>query len=201
MLDPKIAPVAQAESEDASKVSALIAGKEIRDDDGLREAVAWTAEIKSKWAEVDEKRKGFTDPLRRVIDEINAFFRPALESLKEAEAGLKAKILEHVEGRLQGRKEALAEVAGMPDVAKRAIIVQHAEALLPPKISGLSIRESWTGELVDPLATIDWCITEHQELLLVHVKGLEALTKAAGRDPGIPGWRAFVKQTVAIGKS
>ena len=189
-----VAPLAK----DAEKVTALIAATVVEDDAAMEAAVAMAAEIKDRHREVDEKRKSWTDPLRMVIDDINTTFRPALEALKEAEAAIKAKVSGYVSTSMARRDHILATVHAAPP-EKREALVERADALVPKKVSGLSVRGGWTGEVLDRGAVVKWAVDNGRlELLSVDEKALKAITKSAGRDPGIPGWRAFADRSVAV---
>jgi len=190
---------AEPEVADARRAAELIDRMCITTNAELQVATSWIAEIKTKAEEVDAKRRGFVDPLNGVIKQINDFFRPALDSLKAAEAALKGKIQTHVSDNLEQRDQLLAQVADTDHYGARAELITKASALVPEKVDGLSIRESWTGEVSDAAMLMDWAIANRRhDLLLINEKALAALTKAAGRDPVIPGWRAIVKRTVAV---
>lgn len=190
---------AEPEVASARRAAEVIEAMTIATGAELRTATEWIAEVKTKAEEVDAKRRSFVDPLNAVISQINAFFRPALDSLRGAEAALKGKIQTHVASNLEQRDRLLAAVGQTQDAAARTALVTQATALVPEKVDGLSIRETWTGEVVDLPALVRWIIATNQlELLRVDEKALETLTKAAGQDPGIPGWKAVVKRVVAV---
>jgi GTP:adenosylcobinamide-phosphate guanylyltransferase len=194
-----VAKVAEPELADAQKVADLINRTTIHNDEEMRVAVAWTAEVKEKFEVVDTKRKGFVNPLRGVIEEINVFFKPILDSLKTAEAALKTKVSTYVETTLAKRDEVIASVHTISDAGQRFLAVQQAEALVPAKVEGMSIRETWTGKITDMRKVVEWAIgTKRWELLAADETMLKAWTKALGQDPQIPGWEAFVQRTVAI---
>jgi hypothetical protein len=190
---------ARPEVLDARKAAELIARVEVHNNTQLQTAVSWIAEVKEKFEEVDKKRKSFVDPLKKVITEINDFFAPALDALGGAESTLKALVVEYVTESLKRSDAELAQVPNVESPAARAAIVKRAAELVPSKVNGLSVRESWTGPVSDTAALVQWAVAnQRDELLLVDEKALAALTKAAGRDPQIPGWTAEVKCTVAI---
>ena len=194
----EIAAAAAPEVADAQACEALIARTSVSTDAELQVAISWIAEIKRKAEAVDEKRRSFVDPLRRVIDEINEFFRPALDSLKGAETVLKGKVSEHMEACEAQRRNLLAQVAGA-EPGDRTALVEAAGATTPAKVEGMSVRETWTGEVSDAAALTQWIVVNRRfELLSINERALVALTQAAGRDPAIPGWTATLKRTVAV---
>jgi hypothetical protein len=200
MIDTSKAKLASEPlSEDANKVLTLVEETPVTTHDDLRTVTTWVAEIKTKHQEVDEIRKSFTDPLRKVVEDINAFFKPALEALKDAEAGIKKKISDYTTGQLEQRDKLLATLDIDATNGEKATVIEKADKLKPPKIPGLSTRETWDGTVTDQDLVIRWAIeTNRHDLLLVNEKGLKALTKSLGRDPKIPGWKAEVKRTVVV---
>lgn len=183
---------------DAEKALELIESLSVTTHADLETAVVWTAEVKSKFDEIDGKRKSWVDPLRAVIDDINATFKPALDSLKKAEKSIKASISDYVNENAEKRNALLAEAGGKTNGSQLALL-EKADQYLPPKIKGMSIREKWTGEIYDADALLDFIIeNDRYDLLMPNIKALESLTKAAGRDPGIPGWNAYQSNVVAI---
>jgi len=174
-------------------------GTIINSHQGLKIAVGALADIKVNYKRVDEQRRSFIDPLGEVIDKLNAVFGPALDALASAEKIMKAKVAEYTEGKLAERDELLAEVQNQEDQKDRVDLIDRASRLAPPPIPGLAVRETWGGKVVDAKALIRWAIDEERfDLLKVDEKLLVAITKAAGADPGIPGWAAEVKRSVAI---
>ena len=184
----------QAETDDARQVQALIERVSIKTPAELETAVHWTKEIKAKSKELDEKRKSFLEPLREATTRINEFFKPAIEALDAAEATIKERIVGFIEDRGLAQDKLLAEVETS---ANREALLTHVAALEVPKIKGLSIRSNWTGEVTDEAALLQWAVeNKRTEFLQINVKALQAVGKAFA----IPGWRAFQKRIVAIGK-
>lgn len=194
----EIAKIAKAEETEASESANLIKRLDIQSHAALQLALGWTAEVKEKIDELEAKRCSFVDPLRESMAAINGFFKPAIESLKDAESALKNKIAGYSTACVQKRDKLLASVEAAPE-SERAAIIQASEATEPPKLAGLSIRETWSGSIVDVNALIDWAVSNNRrELLNVDVGSLVAITKAKNCDPGIPGWKAEKKTSVAV---
>jgi len=135
-------------------------------------------EIVSRARDIDDERKNILRPFDEARKRIMNLFRPALENLAEAERVVKGSIskwsaeqdrLRRIEeARLQeaARKEAArlearaqkAEVAGhyekaaaLAGAADSVTVPTVAEA---PKATGISTRESWSANVVDPGALI-----------------------------------------------
>ncbi|NIQ90991.1 MAG: hypothetical protein GWM98_04580 [Nitrospinaceae bacterium] len=173
----------------------------ISSSDAAENATAWLKEIKIRKEEVDTKRRSFTDPLRDTIDRINAEFKPAIEALEMAEKTMKGKIASWIESCHNARDAALEKVGKAKNLSpeKQDEMIEKAEAKLPPKISGMSVRESWIGIVSSEKILKDWIIKNKRwDLILINKKALLALTKAAGADPKIPGWTASRSRSVAI---
>jgi hypothetical protein len=197
--DIEVARVANPEVEDAKKAVAVIGTVNIISHSGLENAVAAIADVKRKHDEVDAKRRSFVDPLRKVVEDINEFFNPALEALSLAEQVLKSKVVGYVDQKMTEHDEILGSVSIDDDQAAKEAAQVKAGRCVPPKISGMAFREGWSGKVTDMDALVRWAIDEGRlELLKVDEKALKALTKSAGRDPGIPGWEAGVARSVAI---
>ncbi len=158
-------------------------------------AVRAAAEIKTEFAEVDEKRKEFVDPLKeivkttdKVIKKIDAFFKPALEGLATCEKLIKKKISAYADDQQQQRDDLLREVESAQTAAERSDLIAKAELHIVEKVSGLQFRSGWEGEVVDASLL-------PREYLVPDLKTLKALTKAKGGNPNIPGWKAWPKSS------
>lgn len=201
---PKMAAVqqtAEEEAQDAEKSLDFIKKMSIQSQSELQFAVGAVAEVKERHEEIDGKRRQFVDPLKSVIKDIDDFFKPAINSLKEAEQLLKGKISEFVDGCSNKRNE-LIDRAGRAsqegDANAASALLSTADSYIVPKVEGLSIRESVEVEILDHAAAIEWCVSNNrQDLLQIDEKALKAVCKAKKR-PQIPGVRISIKSTSAI---
>lgn len=189
---------AVANTEETTKVSDLVARTSVHDNVTMETAVKWTAEVKVQREAIDAKRKSWVEPLNAVVKDINNSFRPAIEGLKASEQALKDKISAHVSSSLARRDMLLASVQSAPPESRQAVVAE-VESLAVAEVKGLSIRENWTGSVTDREALIDWCLANNRrDLLGVNEKSLKAMTKATGRDLGIPGWTATCNRTSVV---
>jgi len=190
---------AEPAAKEARDAADFCVGAKIENHPDLQAAVKWIALIKDQATALDEKRKTFSEPLREVLDRINAEFKPATEALALAELTLKNKVSTYLRSSAAQRDEVLASIDPNDGVDKKQSALVKADALVPPKIPGLSVREGWTGRVTDAGKLIQWAV-EHRrfDLLSVDEKVLKAVTKAAGRDPEIPGWSPVKDLTIAI---
>lgn len=201
MKSSEIQEIAIAEAAEAKQVEELVSAKDIKSFNDLRTVVQWIAEIKNKNKEVDEKRTSITKPIRQGLDEVNELFKPALNFLSIAEKSAKSRIISFISQCKIKQEELLQNFDMDASPEKKDAIVKQAEALDVPKIPGLSIREPWTGEIIDPVALFNWAFQNNPQALKVNEKVLVEITKATDGDPKIPGWRSFKKQTVVISPS
>lgn len=145
-------------------------------------------EVAARHDMIDAKRKKWVEPLKAVTSDIDATFRPVTKLLKEAIDVLKTKIGAWDVEQAYERERLLRETS---EALKRGeadqALLAYAEAGEIQQAGGSKIV--WTGEVVDPAAI-------PREYLCPDVAKLEALTRAAGADPGIPGWRAYAKAEI-----
>jgi hypothetical protein len=144
-------------------------------------------EVAERHDALDDKRKSWVEPLKSVAKDIDATFKPLLSALKEAEETLKEKIGAYRVAMELARAEVLRDAsaaiqAGDATTAER--LISGADALVVGEVAGVSVKAVWSGEVLDASAI-------PREFLVPDLAKLEALTKAAGEDPKIPGWRAF----------
>jgi hypothetical protein len=141
---------------------------------------------------IDKKRKSWVEPLKAVAKDIDKTFKPLLDGLKAAEQILKDKIGEyHVAGELARAallKDASKAIQSGNQGAAEAALAQ-ADKFVPSVVEGVTATTYWTGEVIDAAAI-------PREYLMPDVAKLEAMTKATGEDPKIPGWRAFPTSAV-----
>jgi hypothetical protein len=163
----------------------------IEDATALASAGEVVKEVARRHDAIDAKRKSWVEPLKRVAKDIDATFKPLLDALKEAERVLKDKIGGYALAQAAARTKAIAAAGALAqsDPAAASAAIADAVALEAPKVDGVGTTIEWDGEVVDA-ASIP------REYLIPYVAALRAMTKAAARDPKIPGWRAFQRASV-----
>lgn len=154
-------------------------------------AASICADIITQAKEIDGKRREFVDPLNEVVKNLNAFFKPPLEWLDKCEAILKKKLVLFVNGEAARRDQLLLQAGAADDSELSEELIEQAETHVAPKVAGVSMRTTWTGEVVDADEI-------PREYMIPDVKVLNALTKAKAGDPGISGWKATPKTSPAI---
>lgn len=161
-------------------------GLAVEDDEDRALASKTLAIVAATLDEWDGKRKSWVQPLKAVASDIDANFRPALQALRKCEALLKERIGAFDVAQAQKRaallKEAVAAgAAGNRQIAER--IYEKADEHAAAE-GGSGSKIEWTGEVVDADAIPrEYCKPDLEKLL--------AVTKAADKDPGIMGWKAY----------
>lgn len=177
---------ASISAEDARKSLEFVKKVEVHNQSDLQWAVSAVAEIKTTAEAVELKRRSFTEPLKKVVKDLEEFFRPAEKSLKESEAVLKKAIVAFAERRSAERR-ALIERAATSSNA--TALIAEAEAHEIPKVQGMSLTRATHFTVLDRSEAVAWCVQNGRlDLLTLDEKTCKALTKA-GTLPAIDGVR------------
>lgn len=160
------------------------------------EELAFAAEIlvdcKTAWSTLETQKKTATDPLNATIKTIRDWFRPAQDLYVKAESALKAKIAAYHRFKQEEKAAAMLAAQAVVATGTEQEIRAAVEAIpdLAPRVEGVSVRETWTYEIVDlSLLPREWMVPNHQ-----------ALAEAAKQYKGelaIPGVRPVAKDIVA----
>lgn len=187
-----------ADETDAIKVQNYVAQFQIENNEQLEPTVQMIAEIKAQGRALEEQKESWTKPLREVIESIQEAFSPALTALREAEYILKSKVVTHIESQLEKRDALIETIAKLPE-EQRSTALAKAEALQPPKVPGLQIRETTKFEITNREALLKWVIDKHPDFMDIDLGRLNAYAKA-NTDISIPGYQKIVKRVVAVSK-
>ncbi len=176
---------------DAEKTHEFIGEMTVASAPQYEAAASICADIITQAKEIDAKRREFVDPLNEVVKNLNAFFKPPLEWLDKCEAILKKKLVLFVNSEAEKRDQLLLQAGQQNDSDLSEALIEQAEIHAIPKVTGVSMRTIWKGEVVDADKI-------PREYLIPDLKVLNALTKAKAGDPGIPGWKATPSTSPAI---
>ena len=174
-------------------------------------------EVKAQRKVLDDLRKSFTRPLDQAKKAIMDFFRTPEERLDAAENALKRAMViwsneqerirraEQAKLEEQARKEreklmARAEAAAAKGKDEKALelAAQASTVVAPiaqttaPKVTGISFREVWKFEVVDPAAV-------PREYLTVDEQKIRKVVGALKGDTTIPGVRVWAEKAIAAG--
>lgn len=169
----------------------VVKGYVIQNDEEYADAAELLKVVKSKTKLLDEERTVSVKPLNDEVKEINAWFKPALDRLKQCETELKRIMGAYSLAKAQEQQRLLAEaskaaeealVTSSNPQANVMALVQQATAAQAPKVVGVSVSKVWKWELVDasqiPL-----------EYWSIDAAKIEAAVKAGARE--IPGVRVY----------
>jgi len=163
----------------------------IQNDDEYADAAELLKVVKHKFKVLDDERTISVKPLNDEVKEINAWFKPALDRLKECETALKKIMGSYSLAKQQEQQRLLAEASKAAEAALVTAsnpqqnvmqLVQQATAAQAPKVAGVSVSKVWKWELVDPAQV-------PAEYWSIDPAKLDAALKAGVRE--IPGVRVY----------
>lgn len=169
----------------------VMKGYVIQSDDEYADAAELLKVVKHKFKVLDEERTISVKPLNDEVKEINAWFKPALDRLKECEVELKKIMGAYSLAKQQEQQRLLAEASKAAEAAlvtasdpqaNVMALVQQATDAQAPRVAGVSVSRVWKWELVDPsqVPSDYWSIDPAK---------LDAAVKAGARE--IPGVRVY----------
>jgi hypothetical protein len=188
------------DTEDAEKTQEFCEQFTVETDDDLEMAVQALGEIKTQHKTYKEKQDKHVSAIQEAITDIKSFFKPALDALEKAEKLIKNKVAVCTEKRLKARDKALEQVEKATP-AKRVELVQQAENLTIPKISGLAVKELLSVTVVDEAAAVKFIVENHEglppDLLKLNKTKINNFFKVCPKDE-IPGIIVKKSSSVAI---
>jgi hypothetical protein len=169
----------------------VVKGYVIQSDNEYADAAELLKIVKHKFKVLDEERTVSVKPLNDEVKEINAWFKPALDRLKDCEGELKRIMGAYSLAKQQEQQRILAEAAKAAEAAlvtasdpqaNVMALVQQATEAQAPRVAGVSVSRVWRWELVDAeqVPSDYWSIDPAK---------LDAAVKAGARD--IPGVRIY----------
>lgn len=186
----KLTEWARREAEDLADLGPLLT---ISTQEQYESAGVALRQVKTRIAELEEKRKEITRPLDAAKKSVMDLFRVPVERFKAVEASLKSAMAEHLERVERERQEALEALAeAAPDEA-RALVVS-ASSKTTPEASGIQTRVTWDFEITDPDKIPREFLIPDEKKIRAHVKAHEGRTEIAGV-------RVFTKTIIAAGKA
>lgn len=195
-ISPEVQTSLTVEASETSRAMALLERFEICSEDDYKFAGELLKSAKERWKALEEKRTAVTGPLNAALREINGWFKPAQEPYKKAEDRLKHMMSAYIltqRAKAAETMQAAAQAAQAGDIEGAAA---HVATLAPaPAIKGVSVREVWDFEVVDPAAV-------PREFLTVDVEKVKSAIWYADTEKTpprpIPGLRFFLKGQVSV---
>lgn len=180
----------EREKEEAAEVLEHARSLVITTQEDLAFVAEVLGEVKSQAKRIDERQKKITKPLNEALASIRELFKPILSFYGAAERDLKARISEAHDRQQANNAQALAEAqqaASPGGIAAALAKVQHVS-----NVAGVSLREKWAFEIVDPSAV-------PRELCEVSPKLIREYVKTCGENgpQEVPGIRFYKESVVA----
>lgn len=169
----------------------VVKGYVIQNDDEYADAAELLKVVKHKHKLLDDERTISVKPLNDEVKEINAWFKPALDRLKQCETELKKIMGDYSLEKQKEQQRLLAEAAKAAEAAlvtssnpQQSVmqLVQQATAAQAPKVAGVTVSKVWKWELVDPSQV-------PSEYWSIDASKLDAALKNGVRE--IPGVRVY----------
>lgn len=148
----------------------------ITDQVSLERAAKFLLDNKTEQKRLDEERRGFVDPLNKVVKDLNAKYKPISDALTSAESIVKGKISKYTAEQERIQREAQAEAERKAEQQRQklevraekaedkgddhkaqslrdtaATVVAAAPAPVIHKVAGISTRKVWTAKVTDPM--------------------------------------------------
>ena len=158
-------------------------------------------EVAQRHDQIKAKRDAWTKPLQVVIDDIKSTLDPVVKAYAAMEATLKEKIGGFAVRKAEEKASLVALASacyGEGDRDKATAFLESAKECDISELPGVGVKAGWTGELVDGNVLIDAVLSGKlgREYLKPNIEMCQAATDNKQGDPGIPGWRAYVKAAV-----
>ncbi len=164
----------------------------IEDQQDLEFAAQELAEVKGKKKAWDDKLKGFTVPLNKMLKDIRELLNPPIKYYEKCERLWKRKIEEGYERAYDKQREALEEAAVASkeeDEEETSAALERASSHAFAPIKGLSTADIYGFEIVD----FDTIPREH---LVVDEGRLNGIIKSCKGNITIPGIKVIKKTSV-----
>ena len=184
-----------AEATKVAKAVVMLQAFEIKTSEDMELAGERVKIVKEWWNTIENRRTEMTQPINAGLRSINAFFKPLLDPLKNAEMTLKSKIAAYTLAVRAEQERAMQAAATAAAAGNTAAAAQHVAALAPQApVQGVSVREVWDWEVVDEAAVP----RQYLSIDPAKVKAVIETNPIYGLVPNIPGLRIFKKGSVTV---
>jgi len=175
---------AQVLVQDSSEYLQIIEGMAIESDPDYDLASQVLREIKTKAKETKAQKDSATKPLKQVAKTIDGWFKPALDSMKEAERLIKVAMNTYLLLKEKARVEAMKKAQALAMSEKPAALAAARELIVNSRAEatseGISQIEVWGFEITDVNAL-------PREYLMPNEAAIKAMVKLQKQDTQIAG--------------
>ena len=180
------------EAEQVSAACARVEALELPDQAALDELGSATKEIKARLKFLEGSRRGRTDPLMAEVEIIRDEYRAVEGAYKSLELACKSRLGRHAQEAARAREAAQLEASKAHQAGNAPAAFQALMTAPPPvQTAGVSFRDEWVVEIVDPtLVPRNLCRVDEAAVL--------AFVKATDGQQLVPGVRAFKRAAVAV---
>ena len=178
----------------ARQVAAAVPTLTIATADEYQAAAAGLVELKGRWKVVEEKRVSLVKPLNDVVKNINAMFKPVLDSWDTTMTVVKRAMQDYQTREAEAQRKALEEAARLAQQGQTgqeftALVAQGSA--IPAKAQGISTRAIWRWRVVDAAAV-------PREYLCVDATKVDALVKLQQGEAKVPGIEVYREEIMAV---
>lgn len=152
-------------------------------------------EIKEDWKDIDAQRKRITVPLVNAQREVNALFKPVLETLAQAERFMKKKISDYQDEVEKKNRKLVEEAKAAEGEEEAQDALDRIKNVNTPR--GVSIRKRWVAKVINAgLVPYEYC-TPDMDLINAE---LTRYIKDTGEPPYIAGVK-FEEEAIVASRS
>lgn len=167
------------------------AGFIIHDDVTNENAAKVLQKVKARMKALEAQRVLITKPLNDGLRAVNDLFRQPREKFEDIEKVLKDAISDYLRRKQQKNDQALQAAAVAPTIPQAQLALSELRPVEAPK--GISTREVWKAEVVDPDAVPREFCSPDPKKIKAYLEGLRG-------EPSMPGVK-FTKDSIVTARS
>lgn len=147
--------------------------------------------VKARMKALEAQRVAITKPLNDALRAVNDLFRPPREKFEDIEKMLKDGISDYLRRKQEKNDQAIQTAAVAPTAPQAQLALSELRPIEVPK--GISTREVWKAEVVDPDAV-------PREYCSPDPKKIKAYLDSLRGDPSMAGVR-FTKESIVAARA
>lgn len=187
-----LAKVQEFEDEIDEVLKLVGPGLVVEDDEGYAKACEALLDVKVRQQVMEAEHEAFLEDVRRLLDRVNGWFKPAREKYGKAEALFKGAVRDYalrLEAKAHGLRKAAAKL-GPRDEARRQAYLEEADRIGLPKVPGISFQGKLAVEVYAP--------EKLPAEFLMSVPDEKKIRLAVERGEDVPGVRAKDERIVKV---